>query len=170
MALRILRDVAANIREDGYFSIMVDETTDQSNREQVVIVLRHVDSELNVHEEIMGLCMVPSIDAATLTNVILDTLVRMNISLSKCRGQCYDGASNMSGTKKGVTANITSKEPRAVYTHCYGHALNLAVGDTVKRSKVMRDSLDTVFEMSKLIKYSPRRDTILEQLKAGNGA
>ena len=29
----------------------------------------------------------------------------------------------------------------------------------------MRDSLDTVFEMSKLIKYSPRRDTILEQLK-----
>lgn len=28
----------------------------------------------------------------------------------------------------------------------------------------MRDSLDNVFEMSKLVKYSPRRDTILEQL------
>ena len=35
----------------------------------------------------------------------------------------------------------------------------------MKRSKVMRDSLDTVFEMSRLIKYSPRRDTMLEQLK-----
>ena len=34
---------------------MVDETTVQSNREQVVIVLRHVDSELNVHEEFIGL-------------------------------------------------------------------------------------------------------------------
>lgn len=165
MALKILRDVAAHIREDGFFSIMVDETTDQSNREQVVIVIRHVDSDLNVQEEFIGLCMVPSIDAATLTSVILDTLVRMNISLSKCRGQCYDGASNMSGAKKGVAANITKQEPRAIYTHCYGHALNLAVGDTVKRSKVMRDSLDTVFEMSKLVKYSPRRDTILEQLK-----
>ncbi|XP_062585373.1 zinc finger MYM-type protein 1-like [Saccostrea cucullata] len=165
MALKILRDVASNIRENGYFSIMVDETTDQSNREQVVIVIRHVDSNLDVHEEFIGLCMVPSIDAATLTNVILDALVRMNISLSKCRGQCYDGASNMSGAKKGVAANITSKETRAIYTHCYGHALNLAVGDTVKKSKVMRDSLDTVFEMSKLVKYSPRRDTILEQLK-----
>ena len=74
-----------------------------------------------------------SIDAATLTNVILDTLVRMNISLSKCRGQCYDRASNMSDAKKGVAANITNKEPRAVYTYCYGHALNLTVGDTVKR-------------------------------------
>ena len=29
----------------------------------------------------------------------------------------------------------------------------------------MRDSLDTVFEMSKLIKYSPRRDAILDQLR-----
>lgn len=120
---------------------------------------------MHVHEDFIGLCMVPSINATTLTNVILDTLMRMNISLNKCRGQCYDGASNMSGAKKGVAANITRKEARAIYTHCYGHALNLAVGDTVKRSKVMRDALDTVFEMSKLIKYSPRRDTILEQLK-----
>ena len=39
--------------------------------------------------------MVPSIDAATLTNVILDTLLRMNISLSKCLGQCYYVASNI---------------------------------------------------------------------------
>ena len=43
MALRILG-------EDGYFFLMVEETTKQSNREQVVILLRHVDSELNVHE------------------------------------------------------------------------------------------------------------------------
>lgn len=113
MALKILRDVAARIRKDGFFSIMVDETTDQSNREQVVIVIRHVDSDLNVQEKFIGLGMVPSIDAATLTSVILNTLVRMNISLSKCRGQCYDGASNMSGAKKGVAANITKQEPRA---------------------------------------------------------
>lgn len=116
---------------------MVDESTDQSNNEQVVIVIRHVDSDLNVQEKFIGLCMVPSIDAATLTSVILNTLVRMNISLSKCRGQCYDGASNMSGAKKGVAANITKQEPRAIYSHCYGHALNLAVGDNVKRSKVI---------------------------------
>lgn len=54
---------------------MVDETTDQSNREQVVIVIRHVDSDLNVQEKFIGLCMVPSIDAATLTSVILNTLI-----------------------------------------------------------------------------------------------
>jgi hypothetical protein len=46
MALKILRDVALNIRDNGYFSIMVDETTDQSNCEQVVIVIHHVDRDL----------------------------------------------------------------------------------------------------------------------------
>ena len=34
-----------------------------------------------------------------------------------------------------VNANIISKKVRAVYTHCYGHALKLAVGDSVKRLK-----------------------------------
>ena len=68
------------------------------------------------------------------------------------------------GANNDVAANITSKETRAVYTNCYGHAVNLTVGDTVKRSKVMRNSLNTVFPMSKLIKYPPRRDTILEPL------
>ena len=60
---------------------MVDEATDQSNREQVVLVFRHVDSNLEVSEGFMGLYMVPSIDAKTLTSVIEDTLVRIWISL-----------------------------------------------------------------------------------------
>ncbi len=49
-----------------------------------------------------------------------------------------------SGAKKGVATTIIQKEPRAVYTHCYGHALNLAVCDTIRGCKVLRDSMDTV--------------------------
>ena len=36
----------------------------------------------------------------------------------------------MSGTKNGVAKLISEEEPRAVFTHCYGHSLNLAVGDS----------------------------------------
>ena len=50
-------------------------------------------------------------------------------------------------------------------THCYGHSLNLAVGDSIKRCKVMQSSLDVVFEISKLIKKSPKRDAIFQRLK-----
>ena len=94
-----------------------------------------------------------------------DTLLRMNLSLSKCSGQCYDGASVMSGVRNGVAKQLTDEEPRAVFVHCYEHALNLAVGDTIKKVKVLKDVLDVVFEISKLSKYYPKRDTLFEKLK-----
>ena len=90
---------------------MADETTDTSNKEQVVIVLRHVDSDFEVHEDFIGLYVVGSINSKTLTSVIKDTIQRLMLSLSNCRGQCYDGASNMSGSKKGVATNISAEKP-----------------------------------------------------------
>jgi len=48
MALGILRKVANGVRDNGFFTIMVDEATDKSNRDQVILVLRHVDSDLDV--------------------------------------------------------------------------------------------------------------------------
>ena len=66
----------------------------------------------------------------------------------------------------GMAVQIMCEEPRALYTHCYGHALNLAVGDTIKQLKLLRDTLDVTYEISKLLKYSPRRDTLFEKLKS----
>ena len=63
----------------------------------------------------------------------------------------------MRGSRNGVAKILNDEEPRAVYTHCYGHSLNLAVGDSVKGSKIMKSSLDVVFEISKLIKKIPQK-------------
>ena len=46
--------------------------------------------------------------------------------LIKIRGQCYDGAAAMVGTRSGVAELVLTEEARAIYTHCYGHELNLA--------------------------------------------
>ena len=61
-----------------------------------------------------------------------DVLLRMNLSLNKARGQYYDGAAAMAGCRSGVAKMISDEEPRALFTHCYGHALNLACSDTVR--------------------------------------
>ena len=53
-------------------------------------------------------------------------------------------------------------------THCYGHLLNLAIGDTVKQLKVCRDALDVVFEISKLIQFSPKRNLALVRIRVEN--
>ena len=36
----------------------------------------------------------------------------------------------------------------------HSHALQLAVGETIKAIKILRDTLDAAFELNKLIKYS----------------
>ena len=89
----------------------------------------------------------------------------MNLKIENCRGQCYDGASDISGAKGSVANIISDDESRAVYIHCYGHALHISVGDTVKQCKVMRSALDTAYEISKLLKKSPKRDDSFQKLK-----
>ena len=130
---------------------MIDEATDVSNSEQVVIVLRWVDEDHSVQEDFIGLYKTESTNAATLVSLIKDVLLCCNLSISMCCGQCYDGASVMTGVKSGVSTLIMKEESRAVFTHCYGHSLNLAMNDIVKRSKLMKSALDVVMEISKLI-------------------
>ena len=79
-------------------------------------------------EEFIGLHHVAHITTDTIVAVLKDTVLRMTLNLSMCRGQCYDGAANM----KKATKAIKEVEPKALYLHCYGHILNLAVADTLK--------------------------------------
>ena len=60
----------------------------------------------------------------------------------------------------GVAKRIMEEECRAVNMHCYGHSLNLAASDTVKNSKLMKDALETMYVITKLIKFSPKREAI----------
>ena len=68
-----------------------------------------------------------------LVNVFKDTLIRLNIPLTNCCGQCYDDASNMTGIKRNVPTQIQSESALAFLTHRYGHALNLAVNCMIKK-------------------------------------
>ena len=165
MALRVLREICEFLHSTEFYTVMIDECTDVSNQEQVAIILRWVDDQLTPHEEFIGLYAVPSIDSSMLVSIIKDTLVRMNLSLSKLRGQCYDGASNMRGVRNGVAKQLQDVESRAIYIHCYGHSLSLAASDAIQHCKLMKTSLETTHEITKLVKYSPRREGLFDQIK-----
>ena len=84
------------------------------------VVFRTVDDKLIVNEEFIGLYSVDLITADVLTAVIKDVMLRLNLAITKLR------CSTMSGSRSGVAKRIMEEECRAVYTHCYGHSLNLA--------------------------------------------
>ena len=65
--------------------------------------------------------------------------------------------------KKGDAAQLSAEEPQAPFTHCHGHALNLVVGDTIKQSKVCCDAMDFAFEVSRLIRFSPKCKAFLTE-------
>lgn len=117
MAQQILREIAVTLQSALFYAVMADETTDMANKEQVVLVFRWVDDNLVAQEEFVGLYQTASITSDALVEVIKDTLLRLNLKIEHCRGQCFDGVSSMSGTKKGVAKRLRDEEPRAIFTH-----------------------------------------------------
>ena len=72
----------------------------------------------------------------------------------------------MSGARNCVATKILEDERRALYTHCYAHSLkSCCVSDTMKMSKVCRDAFDMAFEITRLIKFSPKREAALEKVR-----
>ena len=86
-------------------------------------MIRRTDADFNVHKDFLNMHEMKSTDAESITSIIKTVLLRLGIPIAKLRGQYYDGASTMAGACNGVAAKIQQLEPKAVFTHCYGHAL-----------------------------------------------
>ena len=50
-------------------------------------------------------------------------LDKYNLSISRVRGQGYDGASNMRDEFNGLQKKILDENPHAFYVHCFAHRL-----------------------------------------------
>ena len=107
-------------------------------------------------------------DANYLVSAIRNVLIRTGLKLSHSLGQCYNGASKMKESRSVVATQLQAEESRAVVTHCCGQSLNLAIGNTVKQSKVCTDDLDIAFEISKLIGFSPKTNSRIERVRVVN--
>ena len=71
----------------------------------------------------------------------------------------------MCGIKNGVSNKILSENPEVFFTRCFGHALNLAVGDMVKNARFLKDSMGATYYISNLIKKSPKKDAMLQKIR-----
>lgn len=111
MSLHNLREIASSLQWARYFALMADEVYDSSNKEQLVVCFRAVDDNLEPFEDFVGLHHVESINADVLVRCLKDTMLRMNLSITNCRAQCYDGAANMCGSRNGASTQLCAEEP-----------------------------------------------------------
>lgn len=110
-----------------------------------------MDGSLQTHENFIGL-LEQSTEASVLLDNIHDVLHKI---------QCY--VFNARIKQISSYYDKLHEEPRAIFTHCYGHSLNLACSLTVKQCKLMQNALDCVI-ITILIKNSPRRDDTFQRL------
>ena len=160
IATHTLRKVVSKIRE-----MMADEGTDVSKVEQLSFCVRSVNADLNVNEDFLGFYEITNIKSDTIVNAIKDILLRCHLSLDDCRGQTYDGASNMIVKRSGVSTQIKSEQPKAATVHCQGHSLNLAIKSLTKECDILNKTMGTVGQICVLVKFSPKREKMLGEIK-----
>lgn len=93
---------------------------------------------------------------------ILNRLAEWKLPIANLRGQCYDGASNMSGARSGCKSIVMREAPKAMYVHCAAHRLNLAVVSGCKL-QAFKSTEGTIGEIARFFHFSPKRQHFLEK-------
>ena len=133
----ILCGIAINIRDSDFFSPIYNSSTDIANTSQLGVCIRSVDGNLNANEEFIGLIDMPHTEASSIVFKMKDVLQRNHMNNKKCRGQCHNGCSTMSGFKKKWRCNANKEEENSnLCTHCYAHSPNLAICDAMNACPV----------------------------------
>jgi hypothetical protein len=112
-----------DINKAMFVSVQADETTDISNKTQIVIVLHFVKGS-KVVEHFHGFVQLNDRSTVGISNCVLQALEPYKLK-DKLVSQTYYGASVMQGAQNGV-----QKLGRDVYSfvhfvHCYARQLNL---------------------------------------------
>lgn len=125
---------------------------------QISFCLRTVDKEsFEINEYFIGSYETPKTDSDTLFKIVKDILYRLKLGFHNIRGQCFDGASNVSGIHKELQARMTEIEPRALFVHCQALSLNLVAQDSMRNVKNARNMLNFIRKLITFIKQSPKR-------------
>ncbi|XP_042441417.1 zinc finger MYM-type protein 1 [Zingiber officinale] len=134
LAGEVRKKLLAKVKKAKYFSVILDCTPDITHKEQMSLVIRCLDESENstkVKEYWIEFLEVDDTSGLGLFMHLKDALIHLELDIDDIRGQGYDNGSNMKGKHKGVQRRLLEINPRAFYTPCGCHSLNLTLCDMV---------------------------------------
>ena len=149
-----------------HYSIIADEVTDRyANKEILLICLRFLNltgNNISIEEMFFdSLHLQGRPTGQTIAKGIIKSLKDNKIDIRDCRGQSYDGASAMKSETKGTQAAIKEVAPKAPYTHCRSHTINLSIAFSCKNQSIIR-FMDNITSLCYFFANSPKRQQYLE--------
>lgn len=111
----ILKQLVKDTNKSKGFTILVDETTDISHKEQLILCARYVHAEQNkIREDFLQFVEVKDVTGQALSTTIFQCLKDIGLEVKYLVGQGNDGAAAMSGRFNGVQAHIRKYHPMAL--------------------------------------------------------
>lgn len=119
-----------NLHLSPFFSLMIDETTDVSVLNELVIYARYITPSADVKTSFMSITALFNGTAETIEKAVATFLDDKDLSLSKMVGFATDGANVMTGRLNGVSTLLKRKQPTLTTIHCLAHRLALAAAQS----------------------------------------
>ena len=138
MGSKVRETIITWINKAKYYAIILDCTPDVSHQEQFSLTIRFVkmgsfpETPVTIQEHFVTFLLVDETTGKELTAVLLKELDTLGLKVKNIRGQGYDNGANMKGHKSGLQSRILQHNPRAFFTPCACHSLNLLLGDIAK--------------------------------------
>ncbi|XP_021726139.1 zinc finger MYM-type protein 1-like [Chenopodium quinoa] len=151
---------------DDYFGILADESSDVSQKEQMALCLRYVNNKGKINERFLGIVHVKDTTALSLKSAIESLLMEYSLSLSRVRGQGYDGASNMRGEINGLKTLIMNETKQAYYIHCFAHQLQLTLVAVAKDNDDCIWLFDQLAILLNIIGVSCKRREMIREIQS----
>lgn len=170
----ILNTVLTKIKENKYYGVIFDETTDISRGSQMSIIVRYLEENHHVSEDFVAFIDVhddnfedfkeePVVSGKVLATTVLSFLENTGLDLNDCVAIATDTCSVMLSDQKGAVVELQKSLKNAIKCPCYSHALNLSLS---KSSSVqdIRNAIGTMKEIINFFNVSPKRNKVLKQI------
>ena len=144
----------------------MDESTDVSDKSQVVLVFRYIKNGKAVEK--FGKFFNPAdLIAATLSAIVINELELLIGSFSeKLVAQTYDGAAVLRGVNSRVQTRVKEVYGNAHFLHCYAHQLNLVMQRAASHHKQAR-IFNNLSRIPVFFSQSSHRTKVLEDATKG---
>nr|XP_008192464.1 PREDICTED: uncharacterized protein LOC103312773 [Tribolium castaneum] len=168
----IVKNVLASVIKDKLkeelhnqrFSVLLDESTDISNKRQLCILVKYL-CKSQIKTQLLDIKEMGADDgtAKGIYSLFKESLREFNLEGANVFGYCADNASVMMGSKESVKVYLRSENPSLIASACICHSVHLIA---VSAADKIPPNVETLLQnISTYFSRSPKRQKILEEFQ-----